>query len=223
MKLLIHELRAAIAHIQSDELEPCFKILARIKAIQGQLFSQWGVLATLTPSEYVKFRHMLGPASGFQSYQYRILEFMLGNKDANALRVFAHDPALHDEVAAALNAPSIYDEFLMYLARRGHALPKDVIDRDWSKPREESEGVIEAFAAIYNDPDAHWDAYEMCEKLIDIDESLALWRFRHMKTVARIIGYKRGTGGSSGVSFLQKAVEIRMFPELWDVRTRIGA
>lgn len=223
IKLAIHELRAAIEHVKADALEPCFKILARVKAIQHQLFTQWGVLETLTPSEYAQFRHLLGPASGFQSYQYRILEFLLGNKDADAMKVFEQEPDTYARVREALETPSLYDEFLRYLARRGYDIPASKTDRDWTKPYEESERVTDVFETIYADTRAHWDAYEMAEKLVDIDEQFALWRFRHMKTVERIIGHKRGTGGSSGVSFLKKVVDTRMFPELWDVRTRIGA
>lgn len=222
MKLVIHELSAAIAFVRSDNLESCFKILARVKHIQSQLFDQWAVLETLTPTEYAQFRDVLGPASGFQSHQYRTIEFLLGNKDANAIRVFRHDPTIHDELERVLGSPSLYDEFLRHLGRRGMPVPGAAIDRDWSVAYEPIDGVVEVFRTIYENPGEHWDAYEMCEKLVDIDQSFALWRFRHMKTVERIIGYKRGTGGSSGVGFLKQAVEIRMFPELWDVRTMIG-
>jgi tryptophan 2,3-dioxygenase len=226
MKLVIHELRAAIAHIQHDRLGPCFKILARVKQVQHQLFQQWAVLETMTPNEYAKFRGYLGPASGFQSAQYRMIEFLLNNKDPNALRVFAHTPPLHAALAADLRAPSIYDEFLRYLGRNGYDIPREAIERDFSEPYEPHEAIESVFLDIYRsaeDEAGDWDAYEMCEKLVDIDEHFALWRFRHMKTVERIIGFKRGTGGSSGVGFLKQAVEIRAFPELWTVRTRIGA
>ena len=222
MKLVIHELRAAIAFVRADSLEPCFKILARVKHIQSQLFDQWAVLETLTPTEYAQFRGVLGRASGFQSHQYRTIEFLLGNKDADALRVFQHAPGVHAELQRVLGAPSLYDEFLRYLARRGMPIPDVVAERDWSRPYEPSSAVTAVFRTIYENPAAHWDAYEMCEKLVDIDESFALWRFRHVKTVERIIGHKRGTGGSSGVSFLRQVVETRLFPELWDVRTQIG-
>lgn len=222
MKLVIHELSAAIAFVRSDNLEACFKILARVKHIQSQLFDQWAVLETLTPTEYAQFRDVLGPASGFQSHQYRTIEFLLGNKDANAIRVFRHEPAILGELERVLGSPSLYDEFLRHLGRRGMAVPEAAKERDWSVAYEPIDGVVDVFRTIYEDPAGHWDAYEMCEKLVDIDQSFALWRFRHMKTVERIIGYKRGTGGSSGVGFLKQAVEIRMFPELWDVRTMIG-
>lgn len=223
MKLVIHELRAAIALVRADRLEPSFKILARVKHIQAQLFNQWAVLETLTPTEYVQFRAVLGRASGFQSHQYRLIEFLFGNKDAHAIRVFAHTPHIHAELEAALEAPSLYDEFLRHLHRRGMPVPGEAVERDWSQPYEPNPGVLAVFRTIYETPNDHWDAYEMCEKLVDIDESFSLWRFRHMKTVERIIGHKPGTGGSSGVGFLKQAVGIRMFPELWDVRTQIGA
>ncbi len=222
MRLILHELEAAIGHVQGDRLEPCFKILARVKQVQLQLFNQWAVLETLTPSEYAQFRHVLGPASGFQSFQFRHLEFLLGNKEESYLAVFEHDRATHDRLAAALHAPSLYDEFLRYLARRGHPVPGDRVERDWSQPYEAHPGVVEVFRSIYEDPHRHWDAYDMCEKLVDLEQNFQLWRFRHLKTVERIIGFKRGTGGSSGVKFLRQAIDIRLFPELIDVRTVIG-
>ncbi len=222
MRLIIHELEAAIDHVQGDRLAPCFKILARVKQVQEQLFNQWAVLETLTPTEYVQFRHVLGPASGFQSVQFRLLEFLLGNKDASYLAVFSHDPAGRDRLQAALDAPSLYDEFLRYLARRGLPIPEERVERDWSQPYEAHPGVVAALRVIYSDPGRHWDAYDMCEKLVDLEENFQLWRFRHLKTVERIIGFKKGTGGSSGVNFLRQAIDIRLFPELIDVRTVIG-
>ncbi len=224
MKLVIHELKAAIESIRRDELEPVFKILSRVKHIQAQLFNQWSVLETLTPSEYAQFRGVLGRASGFQSHQYRAIEFLLGNKDAGTLTVHRHDAARHADLEALLKAPSLYDEFLRHLKRRGHPVPDDVAERDWSKQREGSDPrVVEVFKRIYDDPERFWDDYEMCEKLVDVEEQFQLWRFRHMKTVERIIGYKPGTGGSSGVGFLRQALDQVFFPELWDVRTKIGA
>jgi len=222
MKLILHELKGAIASIQSDKLDPCFKILTRIKNIQAQLFDQWSVLATLTPTEYSQFRGALGAASGFQSPQYRAIEFMLGNKNAQTLEVFRHDAAILGELEAILNAPSLYDEFLLHLHRRGFAVPEECLSRDWSQPYERNEGLIPVFKQIYEAPDQYWDAYEMCEKLVDIEDQFQLWRFRHMRTVQRTIGFKRGTGGSSGVSFLKRALELTFFPELFDVRTEIG-
>jgi tryptophan 2,3-dioxygenase len=223
MKLMIHELRAAMAFVRTDELEPCFKSLARVKNIQSQLFNMWGVLATLTPTEYAQFRGVLGPASGFQSMQYRIVEFLLGAKDRRYLEFHKHRPQDVEQLEAALTAPSLYDEFLRHLARRGLAIPRAVVERDVTLPYEKHEEVTAAIKAIYDDPARWWDAYEMCEKLVDVDEQFGQWRFRHMKTVERIIGYKPGTGGSSGVGFLRKLIELNFFPELWDVRTQIGA
>jgi tryptophan 2,3-dioxygenase len=219
---MVHELQGAIHFIKKDQLEPCFKILSRVKQIQRMLFEQWSVLETLTPTEYSQFRGMLGRASGLQSHQFRLIEYLLGNKDAQAVEVFRHKPSIYDQVSNALHQPSLYDEFLRHLARRKLAVPATVIDRDFSQPYEESEEVIQVFKKIYENPELYWDAYEMCEKLIDVEEGFLLWRFRHVKTVERIIGFKRGTGGSSGVPFLRKAVDIRLFPELWDVRTEIG-
>ncbi len=221
LKLMLHELGSALEHVRSDELEPCFKILARVKQIQHQLFEQWAVLETLTPSEYAEFRGVLGGASGFQSPQYRALEFLLGNKNADMLKVFDHEPEVHGWLKGYLEQPSLYDEFLRYLSRRGLPVPDEKVERDWSEPYEADPGVTEVFRRIYTEREAHWDAYEMAEKLIDIEESFQLWRFRHMKTVERIIGHKRGTGGSSGVSFLKRALDLQFFPELIDVRTEI--
>ena len=223
MKLMIHELRAAIASVRADALEPCFKILARVKLIQKQLFEQWAVLETLTPSEYEAFRPALGTASGFQSAQYRAIEFLLGNKNAAILDVFRHDAAMHAELDALLRAPSLYDEFLRHLARRGLPVPQAVIERDVTQPYVRHPDLVPVFREIYADPQHWWDAYDMCEKLVDVEEAFQLWRFRHMKTVERIIGYKPGTGGSSGVGFLRRALEQSFFPELIDVRTVIGA
>ncbi|HTV07198.1 MAG TPA: tryptophan 2,3-dioxygenase family protein [Acidobacteriaceae bacterium] len=219
MKQLIHELTAAIQFVQQDQLDPCFKILSRAKLIQMQLFDQWAVLETLTPSEYMEFRGVLGHASGFQSYQYRKLEFLLGNKNRDALKVFASDAAIHADLTAALEAPSLYEEFLRHLARRGLAVPKECVDRDWSHPHEKNGALVEVFRGIYERPHEYWDAYEMCEKLVDVEEYFQLWRFRHMKTVERIIGFRPGTGGSSGVGFLRQALDLEFFPELLAVRT----
>jgi tryptophan 2,3-dioxygenase len=223
MKLIIHELDAVLGFLAADELGPAQKGLARVKQIQRQLFEQWGVLATLTPSEYVKFRGVLGDASGFQSLQYRIIEFQLGNKHRGMLEVFAHSPADQARLRAVLEAPSLYDEFLRHLARRGYPVPDSAVERDWSEPHRRRADLLPVFKAIYDAPEADWESYEMCEELVDVEESFQLWRFRHMKTVERIIGYKRGTGGSSGVGFLRRALDLTFFPELLDVRTEIGA
>jgi tryptophan 2,3-dioxygenase len=219
IKQLIHELEAAIRYVRLDQLDPCFKILSRVKLIQMQLFDQWAVLETLTPSEYMEFRGVLGHASGFQSYQYRKLEFLLGNKNRDALKVFAHDPEIHEGLRKALESPSLYDEFLRHLSRRGLAVPQECVERDWSEPHRKNDELTEVFRHIYERPREHWDAYEMCEKLVDVEEYFQLWRFRHMKTVERIIGFRPGTGGSSGVDFLRRALELTFFPELFAVRT----
>ena len=222
MKLMIHELSAAIAHVRADRLDPCFKILARVKQIQRQLFEQWAVLETLTPSEYVQFRDVLGPASGLQSYQFRAIEFLLGNKNRRRLELHRHDPAVHARLESLLDAPSLYDEFLRLLARRGLPLPQACVERDWSLPYARHPGVTAVFKEIYEDPRHHWDAYDMCEKLVDLEENFQLWRFRHVKTVERVIGFKRGTGGTTGVDFLRKTLDVLLFPELIEVRTEIG-
>jgi tryptophan 2,3-dioxygenase len=221
MKLMLHELDRALVYVKTGELEPCFKIFARVAHIQRMLFEQWAVLETMTPSEYLTFRDALGRSSGFQSYQYRALEFMLGNKDANMLLPHRGTPEIHRWLEARLQQPSIYDEFLRLLHRRGYAVPEDVVERDWTKPYAKSDGVVGVFKTVYEAPARHWDAYEMAEKLVDVEERFQLWRFRHMKTVHRIIGHRMGTGGSSGVAFLQRALSLNFFPELWDVRTEL--
>lgn len=222
MKLVIHELEAALGHVAGDRLEPCFKILARVKQIQLQLFNQWAVLETLTPAEYAEFRDVLGESSGFQSWQYRALEFLLGNKNPDMLKVFDYDPAVRDWLDGILRRPSLYDEFLRHLARKGLPVPAERVERDWSQPCEPDPRITAVFKTVYEDRQRWWDAYEMCEKLVDVEENFQLWRFRHMKTVERVIGHKKGTGGSSGVAFLKKALELSFFPELIDVRTHIG-
>jgi tryptophan 2,3-dioxygenase len=223
MKLIIHELREAIARLRADDIDTTLKVLARVKQVQRQLFEQWGVLETLTPSEYMEFRPVLGASSGFQSLQYRELEFLLGNKNADMLKVFGHDASAHETLRKALAEPSLYDEFLRYLARRGHAVPAELLHRDVSLPHKRSPELAAVFKRIYENAKEFWPEYHLCEQLVDIEGSFQLWRFRHMKTVERIIGFKRGTGGSSGVAFLKKALELTFFPELIDVRTDIGA
>ena len=223
MKLMIHELEAAIGFIRADQLDACFKILARVKLVQKQLFEQWAVLETLTPSEYESFRPALGSSSGFQSPQYRAIEFLLGNKDRALAEIFRYDAATHGALIRVLEAPSLYDEFLRHLARRGLPVPAECVERDWSQPHQRNAQLVAVFKTVYEDPQRWWDAYEMAEKLIDVEESFQLWRFRHMKTVERIIGHKTGTGGSSGVGFLKRALDHSFFPELIDVRTAIGS
>jgi len=222
MKLMIHELAAAIGHVKADQLAPCFKILARVKQIQRQLFEQWAVLETLTPSEYAEFRHVLGPASGLQSHQFRAIEFLLGNKIANRIDVHRYDSKIASFLETLLRSPSIYDEFLRYLARKGMPVPAERVERDWSQPYERHRGVTAVFKTIYENTKQYWAEYDMCEKLVDVEENFLLWRFRHVKTVERIIGFKRGTGGTAGVSFLRRTLETSLFPELIDVRTELG-
>jgi len=221
LKLIIHEMREAIELIKTDNLSPTFKILARIKHIQAQLLHQWDVLATLTPSEYTQFRYALGTGSGFQSVQYRVVEFLMGNKDAKMIPVHRHDPGAVEVLTETLNMASIYDEFIRLLARRGMPVPQSVLDRDITTPHQSDPGVLDVFKTIYTHPKEHWDAYEMAEKLVDIEEMFAQWRYRHMKVVERVIGFKTGTGGSSGVPFLRKMIDHRFFPELWEVRTHL--
>ena len=222
MKLMIHELAAAIAHVKSDQLAPCFKILARVKQIQRQLFEQWAVLETLTPAEYTQFRNVLGPASGLQSHQFRAIEFLLGNKIANRIDVHRYSAEITGMLEELLHSPSIYDEFLRYLARQGMPVPAERVERDWSQPYERHAGVTAVFKTVYENTRQYWAEYDMCEKLVDVEENFLLWRFRHVKTVERIIGFKRGTGGTAGVSFLRKTLETSLFPELIDVRTELG-
>lgn len=223
MKLMLHELDRALASVKRDELAATFKIFARVAHIQRMLFEQWAVLETMTPSEYLTFRDALGRSSGFQSYQYRALEFMLGNKDANLLLPHRDSPDIHAWLQARLEQPSLYDEFLRYLHRKGHPVPEDHVNRDFTKAYVKSEAVVKLFKVVYENPEVNWVAYEMAEKLVDVEERFQLWRFRHMKTVHRIIGHKMGTGGSSGVTFLQRALGLTFFPELWDVRTQLEA
>lgn len=222
LKLVIHELSAGIGYLREDKVGPFLKVTARVKQIQRQLFEQWAVLETLTPSEYLQFRHLLGPASGFQSFQYRMVEFLLGNKNADMLAVFEHHPEQQQALRTALEAPSLYDEFLLWLARHGHQVPAGLLQRDWSQPHRRHPGLLPVFKRIYEDPETWWQAYNIAEKLVDIEESFQLWRFRHMKTVERIIGFRRGTGGSSGVAFLRRALDLTFFPELFEVRTVLG-
>ena len=222
LKLLIHELSAAVEHLRHDRVWQFGKVAARCKRVLDQLTAQWSVLETLTPSEYMEFRDILGPSSGFQSLQYRTVEFLLGNKNAAMLKVFAHDPQGQASLEAVLRAPSLYDEFLRYLARWGHTVPQRDLDRDWSLPHVRDPELLPVFERIYEDTDRYWREYQLCEDLVDLETQFQLWRFRHMRTVMRIIGFKRGTGGSSGVSFLKRALDLTFFPELFEVRTSVG-
>ncbi len=222
MKLIIHELGAAMRLIASDDPGPVSKILARVKQIQRQLFEQWNVLSTLTPAEYAQFRGVLRFASGFQSLQYRVMEFMLGNKNSDMLKVFDYDPVQQAKLKAALEAPSLYDEFLCFLHRSGHRIPPQHLNRDWRIPHQRDPELVPVLKEIYQNTERYWMEYELCEKMVDVEESFQLWRFRHLQTVERIIGHKHGTGGSSGVGFLKRALDLTFFPELMDVRTVIG-
>jgi tryptophan 2,3-dioxygenase len=221
LKLMIHELRAAIVDLDADRADQALKKLARVKRIQDQLFNEWAVLETMTPHEYLKFRDALGPSSGFQSLQYRTVEFLLGNKNAEMLTVFAHDAAATEQLRSTLEAPSLYDAVLRWLARRGHAIPQTILDRDVREGWKRQESLLPVFQRIYEAPERYWSEYELCETLVDVEENFQMWRFRHMKAVERIIGHRPGTGGSSGVGFLKKALELTFFPELLEVRTLI--
>ena len=221
MKLILHELRAAIRSIESDDLQPAFKQMARVSKIQSQIINGWDVLATMTPAEYMEFRDDLGNASGFQSYQYRMIEFALGYKTKHVLKIYEKDPALLEELTAAFNAPGLYDAAIQKLARSGFAIDKEILERDITTVYESNDSVKEAWKAVYRDVETHWELYQMAEKLVDIEDWLQQWRFRHMKTVERIIGFKQGTGGSSGVHYLKKVLDQYFFPELWEIRTEI--
>ncbi|MEV8146594.1 tryptophan 2,3-dioxygenase [Arthrobacter sp. NPDC080073] len=222
LKLVLHELRSAAAWLREGDLGSALKAIARVKHIQKTLTEQWSVLATLTPTEYSQFRGFLGNASGFQSAQYRAVEFILGNKNAKMLPVFDSDPESRSMLEELLNAPSIYDEFLAYLARHGYDVPRSVLDREVTRAHEFDPGLLPLFKHIYEHAADNWAAYEACEELVDLEDNFQLWRFRHLRTVQRTIGMKTGTGGSSGVSFLQKALDLTFFPELFAVRTEIG-
>jgi len=219
MKLLLHELSAAIGCVARDELGSAFKMLARVSRIMEQLVHAWDVLATMTPPEYSAIRKHLGTSSGFQSWQYRCIEFKLGNKNAAMLKPHAHRPEVLATVEAAWRAPSLYDEALKLLARRGLAIPADHLERDWTQPYVASDEVEQAWLVVYRDPDAHWDLYQLGEELTDLEDAFRLWRFRHVTTVERIIGFKRGTGGTSGVGYLRKMLDVVLFPEIWKLRT----
>jgi len=221
MKLVLHELFAARAKLQADELGPAFKMLARVGAIMQQLIQAWNVLSTLTPSEYGQFRASLGHSSGFQSFQYRGLEFLLGNKSAVMMEPHRHRPDLHAWLDALLRAPSFYDEAIHVLARRGLPIDQSVLERDFTQPYVTQPSVEAAWAEVYRNTDKYFDLYELAEELVDVEDTIRQWRFRHVTTVERVIGFKRGTGGTSGVSYLRGMLEVRLFPELWDLRTRL--
>lgn len=221
MKLMLHELRAAIGHIARDELPPAFKMLARVSKIMEQLVHAWDVLATMTPPEYSAMRPYLGQSSGFQSYQYRCIEFSMGNKNRAMLKPHEHRADLLEMVQAAYEAPSLYDEALRLMARRGIEVPASHTERDWTQPYAESEAVEQAWLTVYRNPEQHWDLYQLGEELTDLEDAFRLWRFRHVTTVERVIGFKRGTGGTGGVSYLRKMLDVVLFPEIWRLRTNL--
>ncbi|SLN30197.1 tryptophan 2,3-dioxygenase [Oceanibacterium hippocampi] len=219
LKLVLHELYGARREIAGGGLGHAFKMLARVARIQNQLIQSWSVLSTLTPADYLRFRDSLGHSSGLQSFQYREIEFVLGNKRAAYLKPFAHDPAIHARLSRALAEPSLYDAAIELLARRGFAISDAHLARDRSAPYEPDASVAAAWAEVYRNTEKHWDLYELAEKLVDLEDSFQQWRFRHLKTVLRIIGNKRGTGGTAGVGYLEGALRFSFFPELWNVRT----
>jgi tryptophan 2,3-dioxygenase len=219
MKLCLHELNTVVDCVRRDDLGPTFKMLARVSTIQQQLLQSWDVLATITPYDYSAFRNTLGRSSGFQSMQYRLLEFLIGNKSADLIEVFRADAPAYEQLERALKAPSLYDEVLRLLSRRGLDVPPEAIDRDFTQPYQASKQVAAAWLSVYHNSVKDWDLYELAERLVDLDYKFQLWRFTHVKTVERIIGYKRGTGGTGGVSYLTKALELKFFPELWTIRT----
>ncbi len=221
MKLMLHELGAAIQGIANDDLHSAFKMLARVSKIMEQLVHAWDVLATMTPPEYSAIRPYLANSSGFQSAQYRCIEFALGNKNAAMLKPHAHRPDLMAKVQTAFEAPSLYDEALRLLARRGISVPASHVQRDWTQPYVAHAGVEVAWLQVYRDPKAHWDLYQLGEELTDLEDAFRLWRFRHVTTVERVIGFKRGTGGTGGVSYLRKMLDVVLFPEIWTLRTQL--
>ncbi|MGP6172489.1 tryptophan 2,3-dioxygenase [Microbacterium sp. A204] len=223
LKLLLHEVSSARVLLAHDDLREALKRVARVKQIQAVMTQQWSVLATLTPTEYAQFRGSLGNSSGFQSVQYRAVEFALGNKNARMLQVFRDHPENLALLAAERERPTLYDEFLRYASRRGVPIPAEVLERDVREPYRPHASLVPAIREIYENPQEHWDLYEACEDLVDLEDNFQFWRFRHLKTVTRTIGMKQGTGGSSGVSFLQRALDLTFFPELYTVRTEIGA
>lgn len=219
MKLMLHELRAARDGVKNDQLRPAFKMLARVSRIMDQLVQAWNVLATMTPPEYSAMRPYLGASSGFQSYQYREIEFILGNKNAAMLRPHAHRAEHLELVETALQTPSMYDEAIRLMARRGFQIDADVVERDWTQPTQYNASVEAAWLEVYRNPSAHWELYELGEKFVDLEDAFRQWRFRHVTTVERVIGFKRGTGGTEGVSYLRRMLDVVLFPELWKLRT----
>jgi tryptophan 2,3-dioxygenase len=221
MKIVLHELDHARRQISRDELEPAFKSLARVSRVQAQMIQSWDVLSTMTPADYSSFRDSLGQSSGFQSAQYRLIEFLLGNKQAQMIKPHAHVPAMAARLQAALETPSLYDEAIRLLDRRGLAIDADILNRDVTLPTKANPSVQQAWLEIYRDPKRYWDLYQLAEDLVDVEDAFQQWRFRHLRTVQRIMGFKRGTGGTSGAGYLSRALEIVFFPDLWELRTSL--
>jgi len=221
LNLIVHELEFAMVHLRQDKAGIAFKALARVSRVQEQLIHAWDVLSTMTPSDYLTFRDVLGQASGFQSHQYRLVEILLGARDPRMLMPHRHRPEIHERLLAAFNAPSIYDEAIALIARHGFDVPDTLLERDFSKNRAFDESLSDIWLRIYREPERHFELYELAEELVDVEDHFQQWRFRHMKTVERIIGHKKGTGGSSGVGFLKTALDRSFFPELWAVRTEL--
>jgi tryptophan 2,3-dioxygenase len=219
MRLMLHELHAVIECVRRDQLDPSFKMLERVGRVQAQLLAVWEVLSSMTPADYSSFRNLLGRSSGFQSLQYRELEFTLGNKNAEMVEVHRRNDEEYQRLRRALAAPSLYDEVLRLLSQRGYGVPATALSRDFTQAYVPSKQVTAVWLAVYHNAAKDWDLYELAERLVDLDHRFQLWRFSHMKTVERIIGYKAGTGGTAGVSYLAKALRLRLFPELWEVRT----
>ncbi|WP_047981836.1 tryptophan 2,3-dioxygenase [Ornithinibacillus contaminans] len=221
LKLMIHEIEAATKAIQDEEYQAAFKMLSRVSKIQTQIIQGWDVLSTLTPAEYMEFRGFLGNASGFQSYQYRLVEFVLGYKTPHIIKIYEKDPELHDLLERAFEAPGLYDVSIQALAKQGFSINQAILERDFSKKYEQDVTVEEAWLTVYKNKETYWDLYQLAEKLVDVEDWFQQWRFRHMKTVERIIGHKTGTGGTSGVGYLKKVLDHYFFPELWTIRTKI--
>jgi tryptophan 2,3-dioxygenase len=221
MKLMLHELTAAREAVIGGTLQPAFKMMSRVSRIMNNLIQAWDVLSTLTPTEYSSFRASLGKSSGFQSHQYRSLEFFFGNKNAALLKPFEHRPDVHAPLHELLTRPSLYDEAIRLLARRGFALDAHAVERDWSQPYTANASVRAAWRAVYANTETHWDLYELAEKLVDLEDYFRQWRHRHVTTVQRVIGFKRGTGGTAGVAYLKSMLDVQLFPELWDLRTEL--
>ncbi len=221
LKLAGHELEAAIRNVKADDHRQAFKVIARVKLILTQLTQSWSILSTMTPVDYLLFRDTLGPASGFQSYSYRKMEFLLGNKNRKLVEVHRHDPEVYEGLNKILHEPSLYDVVLRKLSDAGFSIDNEKLERDFSQPYEPNDSVHQAWLQIYRDPENHFELYELAEKLVDIEDAFQNWRFKHMYTVQRIIGHRQGTGGSSGVPFLKKAIDTSFFPELFAIRTEL--